>query len=340
LPFKRPIDTAVFGWIALDALSSLKLPLKAKTVSRKVKILCLCQQCTNRQALCKSIKNRTGVVCIQLKKYSKYQKQSKTTGSQTDTQIDVEESRFPIFCNFRKLIGIKRPIAVRESKEIAIQCSNEDKISELYEQSKESPEAKRKKIKCKEISQNIVEKGSLNQAKRRHRKVKSKSLLKYVLKREALKSLQTNNRHRISLENNLKNFRLKMKRLLHLQKRTCAPSKIPHFEKQHGRTVKLKKHNLKNYKLLPMPIYKQKMTLHENNSNHKQELQQNISISKLVSVNKPTQNKSVIKLKSLGHYFVKKQKSIASADQCKFPKICSHGEILRKLQAFFQQFLG
>ena len=261
LPLKK--DTYVFGSIIFDALSTANFPNQARTISRKVKVLCWCETCTgtSNNALRKSIKNGSGVVCIQLKKYSKHQNQYKTTASQTDMLVIGEKSKIPVHCNFRKLIGVKKSMA-ETLKEIATQCSKDMTLKGFGSHKRKGKlQAKRKKVFCEKADHHIA-KNSLNQAKRLRRKIRSKSLLKYVLKREAIKSLQIKNNN-YSLANNLKNFRLKMKHLLHLQKRIRASSKIkiPHFENYIGRIFKLKKHRLKNYKLLPLSVHKNKTYL-------------------------------------------------------------------------------
>ena len=146
LPLKK--DTYVFGSIIFDALSTANFPNQAKTISRKVKVLCLCENCTgtSNNSLCKSIKNRSGVVCIQLKKYSKLQ--CKTTASQTDMLGIGEKSKIPVHCNFRKLIGVKKSMA-ETLKEIATQCSKDMTLKRFGSHKRKGKlQAKRKKVLC------------------------------------------------------------------------------------------------------------------------------------------------------------------------------------------------
>ena len=172
-PMHRTNQTVSFGSISVNALSALDVPHEAKSVSRKVKILCLCMDCIGKESLLeKTMENRTGVVCIQIKESLPSKKVLKAEACQTDI---FQSAGARLFCNFRKTIGVKKSSSDRHF------------LKKVYKK-RSLPKLNQKKA-YKRKKARIIKNVAVAHAKRRRRKGKSKSLLKYVLKKEALKNL-------------------------------------------------------------------------------------------------------------------------------------------------------
>lgn len=336
--------TYIYGWILTEAFfEKFGLSSKAKSVSRKVKILCVCENCITYNALKKSIKNRSGVIYIQVYQHLNYQYESTTAESQTNVINKASKPVSKLLCSFRKTIAIKKPVVRKDLKNTAIQCSDIDKSTSL-QSNKENGETSEPKVKrnkmCGESNQAIFTKNSSNRVKRRHQKSKSKSLLKYVLKREALKSLKMSSWNNF-YKNKIKDLQTKVKRMLNFKKRIWTPSKLETPKPILLNCDKLKTSNLKQLK---HKTYK----LEQNNNEislckrHLTLKQYSHKKNKLNTVKKHLNNslfKRPIILKKLGQFYVKKDASISTAFKEPFIKlpVQSHSKLFNKLQAFLQQ---
>ena len=334
----------VFGCILSEtALSSVKLSFKARSVSRKVKILCMCKNCMNPNALKECVKNKSGVVCIQVKQCSMCHRQLRSTGSQSV----INHESLKLSCTFRKPIKVKRPIVEKDQKNFKFHCLNSDKTFQPIKQCAESYEFEAKQKKVWEKNYHLIktsETSNHKPFKRRHRKSRSKSLLKHVLKKEALKSYQM--KKWSFYKKRIKKLHFQIKHMPKFPKKILALSKL-NTQTSRNKTCgifNIKK--LRNEEVIPSPEHNKNLSLCKSKSHLLWKINKSNSIKKLVN----NSSKNKIKLKKLGQFSIKKnillskpiklQLNVTSLNlPMRYSYTRDHVKLLDKLQSFCSNLL-
>lgn len=205
-------DQQVFGSISPSSIAD-ELPHKAKTISRKVKVLCLCKNCTKPNKVIPLLNNKSGVIFVQIN--DQFQLiPAKSTGIQTEIPFKKPK----LFCGFRKPIGVRqlnRGSSSENEKEIqAFKLRTYESMWKLHGIGLSAKRIKSKHTKKEfllrrlSLTQNCFVQNRNKKRKTlkesRKQKHKGKSLLKYVLKKEAIKKLSNNQTTDSSDEDNHK----------------------------------------------------------------------------------------------------------------------------------------
>ena len=190
----------IFGSI-LNAIPD-DVPYKARTISRKAKVLCLCRDCSEPKKVFSLINNRSGVICVQIQNQQTYVP-AKSTGIQTD----VFHEKTKLFCDFRKSVGVREPrktVVPSSCKLKNENCQSAIELKQLkcpqkkFFYQKRTHKYKKKRCSFKRLKliqkqvfiRKAVKKRCMLNLVNHQQRNKGKSLLKYVLKKEAVKKLE------------------------------------------------------------------------------------------------------------------------------------------------------